>query len=93
MAKLVENKKRFLVIKSTLSEFSQIGSPCICDQCGEPMTGDIYYVAVLNRAMCKECYHDWYSRATSYPEDVPTEISNYNYYAELLGLPTIGRRL
>lgn len=84
MAEFYENKKGFLVLKCTREEFSQIGSPCICDNCGEPIKGDVYYVAALNSGICKKCFDEWYAGAKRYTEDIPIEKNNFNYYAGLL---------
>ena len=48
--------------------------------------GDIYYVAVLNDTMCRDCYEEWLKDATRYVEDIPIEERNFNYYKEALGL-------
>ena len=47
---------------------------------------DIYYIAVLNDTMCKECYKKWVKSAKRYAEDIPIENKNFNYYKNLLRL-------
>lgn len=48
--------------------------------------GDIYYIAVLNDTMCKDCYESWLKRAEYYPEDKAIEDRNFNHYIKELGL-------
>lgn len=86
MARVFENEKGFKIIKCTAEEFAEIGSPCICDNCDAKMKGVIYYVAVLNRAFCEDCYNKWYDSARRYNEDVLIEMRNFYYYAGLLGM-------
>lgn len=62
MAELVKNDKGFKVIKLSTEEAKKLGwgidysGECICTDCDELISGDIYYVVVLNDTMCKECY-------------------------------------
>lgn len=48
--------------------------------------GELYYIAVLNDVMDKECYDRWYAGAKHYSDDVFIENRNFNYYREALGL-------
>lgn len=92
MAKIVNNDKGFKVISLSTEEaqvldFGIGGSgACICMHCGNIIKGDIYYIAVLNDTMDKECYERWYKGAKRYTEDIPVEDRNFNYYKEVLGL-------
>ena len=60
MAKLVKNDKGFKVIKLSVDEASKLGwglsgfGDCICMQCNNPISGDIYHPVVLNDTMDKE---------------------------------------
>lgn len=85
MAKQIEFGK-FLVIECTAREmYVACGSPGICDNCcSTPSKG--YYVAVLNRWLCQECYDQWCETAHWYREDAGTERKNFEYYAPKLGL-------
>ena len=64
----------------------------VCDNCNELLNAHpkkypiVYYVVVLNRLFCAECYKEWYARATRYDEDIPYEEEYFNYYAKKLNL-------
>ena len=87
MAKNVINEKGFKVIKLNPNEAKAIGFgiqdeinfELICDNCNELMLSqDCYYVAVLNKALCSECFEEWYEDAERYPEDIRWETHKYN---------------
>ena len=96
MAKKYDNNKGFLVIEMSIREAAFIcnfggitpsGIPVIIDDnTNEVIRGNVYYVAVLNRAFSKEEYDKWYKNATRYKEDIPYEERYFNYYAERLGI-------
>ena len=93
MAKIVDNDKGFKVISLATEDAASLGfgmygsGACICMDCNkECLSGDIYYIAVLNDTMCKNCYERWIRSATRYTEDIPFEDRNFNYYKEQLGL-------
>lgn len=98
MASLYKNDKNFLIIQMTHLEAtvdcgmgirqSRFISKIICDICNNEIdeVDDIYYVAVLNRALCKECCDDFIKGYDKHPEDEPYEKSHYNYYAKILNL-------
>ena len=88
MAKNVINEKGFKVIKLSPNEAKAIGFgfqdeidfELICDNCNELMLSqDCYYVACLNRALCSECFDEWYDNAVRYPEDIRWETNKYNH--------------
>ena len=85
MAKQIEFKK-FLIIECTdLEIHNACGGPGICDNCNDSsMTG--YYIAVLNRWLCPECFERWKRYAKWYPEDAEIENKNFNFYAPRLGI-------
>ena len=89
MAKKID-AGRFLVIECTAAELMDaVGSyECICDWCDktQPHNGKGYYIAVLNHWYCEECYKQWISRATYYPEDADVERRNFEFYAPRFGL-------
>lgn len=64
----------------------------VCDDCNELLNVSplkhpiVYYVAVLNRLLCAECYKDWLAHATRYDEDIPYEENLFNKYAVRLAL-------
>lgn len=89
MAKIIENEKGFKVIKVTGIEMEAIGCGNVCDHCGKPSAFG-YYVAVLNRWFCQNCYDKWYEDAVNYAEegnaDARVENRNFFKFAEALGL-------
>lgn len=92
MAKIVNNDKGFKVISLSTREAQALGfgvygsGACLCMHCNHLIRGDIYYIAVLDDTMDKECYDKWYKSAERYTEDIPIEDRNFNYYKEALGL-------
>ena len=61
----------------------------ICDTCNNSVTDNVYYVAVINRALCKECCDDFIKNIDRSPEDIPYEKRHYNYYAKELNLEEV----
>ena len=93
MAKVINNNKEFKVISLSTEDAASLGfgidgsGACICMSCGKRcLSGDIYYIAVLNDTMCKNCYEKWVRSAKRYTEDIPIENKNFNYYKKLLRL-------
>lgn len=102
MAKKYNNDKGFLVIEMSKKEATDIcgfgmtyvdketgevvKQIIVCDTCNSELTDNVYYVAVLNRALCKECCDDFINNIDRSPEDIPYEVRHYNYYAEELNL-------
>ena len=91
MAKIVDNNKGFKVICINNYEAANLGfgivpGNCICMNCNNLIQNEIYYIAVLNDVMCKQCYEKWYKRATYYKEDTQYENKYFNYYSKKLGL-------
>ena len=92
IAEIVENKKRFKVIKLRVTEMITIwdGGQGICDGCNQICTTDNgmegYYIAVLNRVYCQEDYDKWMEHATRYEEDKTYEEMQFNQTKNLLGL-------
>lgn len=100
MARVVQNDKGFKVIALSHEEGEALGwdiwhrndedtddlCDFLCMRCNKPIEGELYYVAVLNDVMDKECYDRWYKGTTRYTEDIPIEDRNFNYYKEALGL-------
>ena len=89
MAKIIENKKGFKVIKTTGRELLKIGCGDICDNCNKTSKNG-YFVAVLNRWFCPTCYKKWYKFATNYATednaDGRVETKNFEFFKKLLGL-------
>lgn len=97
MAKKYNNDKNFLIIQLDpfVARFEcNIGN--ICDICNNRIDsletdgfGDIYYIAAINRAVCKRCCDDVIKGMNKSPEDESYEKRNYNYYAKILGLEIV----
>lgn len=93
MTKIVKNDKGFKVISLSTEDAASIGfglygsGACVCMHCNKDcLSGDIYYIAVLNDTMCKDCYEEWLKDAVKYADDAPYEEQNFNRYKEALGL-------
>lgn len=90
MAHTIKNNKKFKVIAMTQDEAKELGfgveDGIICMNCNNYIMHVIYYIPVLNDCMCKECFKQWYKRATHYPEDIEFEDKLFNIYATQLRL-------
>ena len=88
MAEICENSKKFKVIKLNYAEaIICFRNPTpVCDSCLNPFFSYGYYIAVLNRFYCPDCYRKWLKRAKNYKEDAAVENYNFEYYAEKLKL-------
>lgn len=94
MAKNVVNEKGFKIIALKPDECKQIGFgfqdetdfELICDNCNELINDELYvfYVSVLNRVLCKECFQEWYEDAVYYPEDARCENCKYENVKSLI---------
>jgi hypothetical protein len=86
MAKTVENKNGFLVLEVSREECQRcFHSGGICDYCnGTDKSG--YYIAVLNRWYCPECYNGWIQRAVRYMEDIRIEEKNFRWACKVLNV-------
>lgn len=100
MAKKYDNYKGFLVIEMSYTEAANIcgfgidvgkSKIIVCDTCNEvfPEEDNIYYVAAINRALCKECCDDFINNIDRYDEGIPYEKSHYNHYAKKLKLEEV----
>lgn len=102
MAKRYKNEKGFLVIEMSYEEAKnvcgfgikhlnketkrEIGHNILCDTCNVNIEDNVYYVAAINRALCKECCDDFIDNINRYKEDIPYEVKYYNHYALKLGM-------
>lgn len=105
MAKRYKNDKDFLIIEMSYKEASQLygfGTNIIdeetglvvehivkCDTCNNKIIDNIYYVAAINSALCKECCDDFINGYDKNPEDEIYEKRHYNYYAKQLNLEEV----
>ena len=101
MASQYKNDKGFLIIEMTYDEATilcNFGTEVaedryfvVCDNCNNKFDekDKIYYFAVLNRAMCKECCDDIIANQERYDEDIPYEVRYYNHYAKKLNLEEV----
>ncbi len=87
MAEIVKFDK-FKIIKATADELRKAThyfSFGICDYCGgRPKEG--YYIAVINKWYCAECFSNFKKRVRWFSEDAPIEERNFQYYGKLLGV-------
>ena len=99
MANRIKNDKGFLVIEMTPDEAINVcnfgvydntdkHTYLICDICNKLLNFEeqVYYIAVLNYLVDKDCYNDWVSRAKRYTEDISYEEHLFNMYATKLAL-------
>lgn len=99
MANRVKNDKGFLIIEMTPDEAINIcdfgiydvtdrQTYLICDNCNKLLNFEkqVYYIAVLNYLVDKDCYNDWVSHAKRYNEDIAYEEKLFNKYAAKLAL-------
>lgn len=98
MAQIYKNDKGFRIIQMTHLEAtldcefgirtSRFTSNIICDTCNKLIDGfeDIYYVAVLNQCLCKECCDNFIKKFNKPKEDEAREEKYYNRYIKLLCL-------
>ena len=95
MAQIVSNEKGFKVIHVETLDMWVIGSPAKCDYCTADMaTPDGgYYIAVLNKIYCPQCYKRWLSEARRHPQDAPIEARNYNTYRQILYFTSLWHRI
>lgn len=73
---IINNDKKFYILKIHRITLLYIDSPGICDSCNStPAKG--YYIAVLNHWYCQACYDEWYKYAKNYPSDREYETTNF----------------
>ena len=96
MAKNITTKQGILVIEINNKDAAKcnfgIGSDkrlVVCDNCNKDVSEKSYYIPVINRCLCEDCYNDFISHVKHYKEDSRYEIFYYNRYAKILGLPSI----
>lgn len=85
MAKVGRTNIGLAFIKINLLELMEVepGALGICDFCGK-VSSTGYYIPVLNRWYCDECFEEWQTRANRFEEDVPYEESNLNSWIDKL---------
>ena len=95
MAKDYKNDKDFKIIELNYYEAINILNfginydnehIIVCDNCNSEIksTDKLYYVAVLNRALCKDCLDDFIDNYNKHKEDESYENRHYNYYVNIL---------
>lgn len=86
MAKVVKNRKGHKVIKISRNEMldrlSRYGTLGICDSCSSPAS-EGYYVAVLNRWYCPDCYRRFTNTVDHYKSNEPIESRNFERYRKI----------
>lgn len=90
MAKQFINDKGFLIIKLNKEEANFIGfgfsGDCLCMSCNNVIKDNMYYIAVLNDCMCKDCLDKFLKEYTRHQEDIPYEKRNFNFYTKKLNI-------
>lgn len=89
MARVVENYKGFKTLEITRQEMidklTRYGCLGICDSCMRPASVG-YYVAVINRWMCEDCYNDFIKSVDRYEEDIRIENRNFDRFCNLFNV-------
>lgn len=86
MAEIIKNSKGFKIIEINRSELVEFCDGLgLCDSCNS-YTEKGYYIAVLNKWYCPQCYYDFCKNASYYIKDSKIENKNYKHYCEMLGL-------
>ena len=75
----------YIAYEVTAEETALLDGAGICDDCGE-FSESGYLAPVLDHYMCPACFHDWESRGTYYPEDIPVERRNAAYFESRIPL-------
>ena len=82
--KLNYTPQGYSYIKCTPEDCYEWGGKCICDDCNEKMTEEIYLIFILGRAYCKKCFDEWVSHSKKYTEDLKLQeerqMEFYNAY-------------
>lgn len=89
MAQIADNEKGFKVIQVSRSEIvnalGAYGAVGICDSCNtSPENG--FYIAVLDRWYCHQCYVSWLNRAIAHPEDRHYEERKFQMFRGVMGM-------
>lgn len=81
MAEILQNNKRYCLIKMTWAEYvATTDTWGMCDCCGKyDANEEYYYVAMVNDFYCKTCFEAWYnSQKYLSPSDYKKERENFN---------------
>lgn len=98
MAKKIETKQGIIVVEINNEEAVKCDFGInlangdrfvVCDNCNKDISEKSYYIPVLNRCLCKECYDEFIENVKHYKEDARYELFYYNKYAKILNLPNI----
>lgn len=73
----------YKVIEITRLEATAIDFGNMCDRCGFITNENMYYVAALNKLMCKDCYDSYISTFPRYNDYRTIEFEN-RHYADVL---------
>ena len=91
-AKLDYTPQGYSYIKCTAEECYDWGGKCICDNCNEKMTEEIYLIFILGRAICKKCFNEWISHSTRYIEDLKLQKDRHIQFYNAYGFDVDSRR-
>lgn len=79
-----KNKVGYVVYRISAEECFTFGGAAICDECNKFCSNGGYLIPVLNHFMCDDCYNEWNSFCTFYPEDLDFERNICFYYENIL---------
>ena len=81
MANIVKNEKGFLIIEASsedmMGRIGHLGKMDYCDSCAKS-SESYYYLPLMDKWVCKECYKEWYEGNVRNDEDLYIEIRNFN---------------
>lgn len=81
----LKTESGYIAYRTDSFDLMRIGSPGICDECGQPSAVG-YLVPVLNHYQCTKCFNRWSSTAKYYPEDTEIEARRARYYESYIPL-------
>jgi len=81
----LKTKAGHTILKLNNKELKVFGREVsVCDNCCSILIKDGYYIPVLNRAYCFECYERWSKKAIYYSEDAHFENEKLSQILENL---------
>lgn len=83
-----KSKSGHIYYKATSNEIALLGGFGICDHCNK-FANNGFLVPILNHYMCKNCFDEWDSRATYYPEDTYIEAKRASYYEAMIPMDEV----
>lgn len=81
--------KGYSYIKCTKNDCFNWGGAGICDNCGNPIEGDVYLIFILSSAYCSKCFNEWNQRAKGYKSDLELQKKNDKRWYMYHGFKTV----